>query len=62
MYKDPQESVPPSKKTAVIANTTKIIRNKGQLKKIEKKDKGSDLLFYIVKVIYKVIGKYYLYI
>ena len=56
MYKDPQESVPPSKKTAVIANTTKIIRNKGQLKKIEKKDKGSDLLFSIVKLLKKING------
>tara|TARA_B100001989_G_scaffold245926_1_gene216202 strand:+ start:805 stop:990 length:186 start_codon:yes stop_codon:yes gene_type:complete len=56
MYKDPQESVPPSKKTAVIANTTKIIRNKGQLKKIEKKDKGSDLLFSIVKLLKNING------
>tara|TARA_Y100001935_G_C17129992_1_gene420104 strand:+ start:506 stop:691 length:186 start_codon:yes stop_codon:yes gene_type:complete len=56
MYKDPQESVPPSKKTDVIANTTKITRNKGQLKKIEKKDKGSDLLFSIVKLLKKING------
>ena len=56
MYKDPQESVPPSKKTAVIANTTKIIRNKGQLKKIQKKDKGSDLLFSIVKLLKNING------
>jgi hypothetical protein len=40
----------------VIANTNKTTRNNGQLKKIEKKDKESDLLFFIVKLLKKIIG------
>ena len=48
--------MPPSKNTAVTANTNKTIRNNGQLKKIEKKDKESDLLFFIVKLLKKIIG------
>ena len=48
--------MPPSKNTAVTANTNKTIRNNGQLKKIEKKDKESDLLFFIVKLLKKITG------
>ena len=36
--------------------TNKTIRNNGQLKKIEKKDKESDLLFFIVKLLKKITG------